>query len=106
MGLYDNILDKHRENAVLIEAENQKGLYDDILAHPRINPPAEAIPDVQASEHPFLSSLPEAGKQFGLRAVKSYPEFAKGLNDLTALAGDTMNIKGLSDFGKKGAQGN
>ncbi len=38
--------------------------------------------------HPFVSSLPQAAKQLGIRAVKSYPDFAKGLNDLVALTGD------------------
>lgn len=51
-------------------------------------------PEMQGSAfseaHPFVSSLPEAGKQFALRATKSYPDFAKGLNDAVALGGDVM----------------
>ena len=56
-----------------------------------------------AESHPFVASLPEAGKQFGVRTVKSYPEFAKGLNDLVALVGDKTNLQGLSDFGRTNA---
>lgn len=53
-----------------------------------------------AEAHPFAASIPEAGKQFGLRALKSYPEFAKGLNDAIALAGDKFNNQALSNFGR------
>lgn len=57
-----------------------------------------------ADNHPIVSSIPEAGKQFGLRAIKSYPEFAKGLNDLTALIGDKTGINSISNFGKNNAE--
>lgn len=54
--------------------------------------------------HPIVSSIPEAGKQFALRTIKSYPEFAKGLNDLTALIGDKTGISPISNFGKNNAE--
>lgn len=54
--------------------------------------------------HPFISSLPEAGKQFGTRAVKSYPDFAKGANDALALAGALTGNENLTDFGKQNAE--
>ena len=56
-----------------------------------------------AEKHPFIASIPEAGKQFGTRAVKSYPEFAKGMNDLVSLVGDKTHIQGISDFGRSNA---
>lgn len=61
-------------------------------------------PQTFAEAHPFIASLPEAGKQFGVRAVKSYPEFAKGLNDLIALVGDKTGLEGLGNFGKNNAE--
>ena len=57
-----------------------------------------------ADKHPFVSSIPEAGKQFGTRAVKSFPEFGKGLNDLVALVGDKTGMNGLSEFGRFNAR--
>ena len=54
-------------------------------------------------KHPFLSSLPEAGKQFGIRAVKSVPQFLSGLGDSLALTGDMTNWNGLSNYGRNAA---
>lgn len=100
MGLYDDILEEQP-----IKAAPQKnmtiqgsGLYDDLLVEePQAKP-------TFAEAHPILASTPEALKQFGTRAVKSYPEFAKGLNDLVALAGDKTGLQGVSDFGRFNAQ--
>lgn len=100
MGLYDDILEEQP-----IKAAPQKnatiqgsGLFDDLLVEePQTQP-------TFSEAHPILASTPEALKQFGTRAVKSYPEFAKGLNDLVALAGDKTGLQGVSDFGRSNAQ--
>lgn len=51
-----------------------------------------------------VSSIPEAAKQFGTRAVKSFPQFGVGVNDLVSLVGDKTGLQGLSDFGRSNAQ--
>ena len=101
MGLFDDI-----DNQVLttntvstLNNTNTRGLFDDIDS--QVQQPKEPT---FAEAHPILASTPEALKQFGTRAVKSYPEFAKGLNDLVALAGDKTGLQGVSDFGRFNAQ--
>ncbi len=56
-----------------------------------------------AESHPFVASIPEAGKQFGTRSVKSVPEFARGVSDLVALSGDMTGLQGVSKFGRTNA---
>jgi hypothetical protein len=56
-----------------------------------------------AEKHPFVASLPEAGKQLGQGIIHSYPEFGKGVNDAVALLGDKTGLQGLSDFGRSNA---
>lgn len=104
MGLYDDLLEEEQIQPVQTKkntnVNNQSsGLFDDLLVE-------EPEPQKQTfrEAHPFVSSLPEAGKQLTLRAAKSYPEFGKGLNDLVALVGDKTHIKGLSDFGRSNAE--
>lgn len=100
MGLYDDILEEQPKAAAPQKNETKTGgLYDDILAAPE----QQAQPTF-ADNHPFVASLPEAAKQFGTRAVKSFPEFGKGLNDLVALVGDKTGIDGLSNFGRSNAE--
>lgn len=104
MGLYDDIDNEVLNNKPVSTSNNNVknsnvGLFDDIdaqVAQPQVQP-------TFADNHPIVASVPEAFKQFGTRAVKSYPEFAKGLNDLIALAGDKTGIQGLSDFGRSNA---
>ena len=70
MGLYDDILEEQPKAAAPQKNETKTGgLYDDILAAPE----QQAQPTF-ADNHPFVASLPEAAKQFGTRAVKSFPE--------------------------------
>lgn len=57
-----------------------------------------------SENHPFIASVPEAGKQFVQGVKYSYPEFGKGVNDLVALLGDKTGLEGLSNFGKSNAQ--
>lgn len=76
-----------------------KGLFDDI-DNEILNKQEPTFKD----SHPILASTPEAFKQLGLRAVKSYPDFAKGVNDLIALTGDKTHIQGLSNFGRSNAE--
>ena len=97
MGLYDDLLEEQSITAPVNNANKNTGLYDDLLTEQPKEP-------TFAEAHPFVASLPEAGKQLGLRAVKSFPEFGKGLNDLVALAGDKTGLKGVSDFGRFNAQ--
>ena len=83
------------------------GLFDDIdeeMLKRQLELSKQPQQTTFQKEHPILTSIPEAGKQFGIRAVKSYPEFARGLNDLTALIGDTTNLQGLSNYGRRGAE--
>lgn len=54
--------------------------------------------------YPIVASIPEATKQFGTRAVKSFPQFGVGINDLVALVGDKTGLQGLSDFGRSNAK--
>lgn len=98
MGLYDDLLQEQPTTAPIKNAPQSGGLYDDLLIE---QPKAEPT---FAEAHPFVASLPEAGKQLGLRAAKSFPEFGKGVNDLVALAGDKMGLKGVADFGRSNAQ--
>ena len=108
MGLYDDILEDEQTKSVSQAATskqayrqthvNTSGLFDDLF----VESPAPPKPTF-AEKHPFIASIPEAGKQFGTRAVKSYPEFAKGMNDLVSLVGDKTHIQGLSDFGRSNA---
>lgn len=89
MGLYDDILEEQPKVVPQQNAKNNtksSGLYDDLL----VEEPQQPQPTF-ADNHPFVASIPEAGKQLGIRSVKSYPEFAKGLNDLTALTGDILS---------------
>ena len=101
MGLYDDILEEQQVAApqavVQNKANQQGGLFDDILTEqPQPQPTFK-------DNHPILASTPEALKQFGTRAVKSYPEFGKGVNDAVALLGDKTGLQGLSDFGRSNA---
>lgn len=104
MGLYDDLLidELPKQKITTKQSEVQTtqagGLYDDLLI--------EEQPQEQtfAEKHPFVASIHETGKQFGTRAVKSYPEFAKGLNDLVALVGDKTGLQGISDFGRNNAE--
>lgn len=57
-----------------------------------------------SENHPFIASVPEAGKQFVQGVKYSYPEFGKGVNDLVALLGDKTGLEGLSNFGKSNAE--
>lgn len=104
MGLYDDILEDQQTPNVASQKtipnnNTNSGLFDDIFAEQ----PQQTQPTFKEN-HPFLASTPEALKQFGKGAVHSYPEFAKGLNDAIALAGDKTGIKGLSNFGRKNAE--
>ena len=103
MGLYDDILvEQQPVPQPSLQAQSSAtstGLFDDLL----VEQPEQPKPTF-ADSHPFIASVPEAGKQFGVRAVKSFPEFAKGLNDLVALAGDKTHLQGLSDFGRSNAE--
>lgn len=101
MGLYDDILEEQPVNTVPQQTMNvnkKSGLYDDLL----VEEPIENTPTF-SENHPFLASTPEALKQFGVRTVKSFPEFAKGVNDLTALVGDKTGLQGVSNFGRTNA---
>ena len=100
MGLYDDLLEEQPKIAPKSNIKNSSGLYDDLFIE---EPKQNVQPQSFKEAHPFVSSLPEAGKQLGLRAVKSYPEFAKGLNDLTALIGDKTNWKGLANWSRDNA---
>ena len=99
MGLFDDILEE-RQAAPQQTVQNNisnGGLFDDILSEqPQPQPTFK-------DNHPILASTPEALKQFGTRAVKSYPEFGKGVNDAVALLGDKTGLQGLSDFGRRNA---
>ena len=64
----------------------------------------ENKPQTFSESHPILASAPEALKQLGTRAVKSFPEFGVGVNDLVSLVGDKTGLQGLSDFGRSNAQ--
>lgn len=64
----------------------------------------ENKPQTFSESHPILASTPEALKQLGTRAVKSFPEFGVGVNDLVSLVGDKTGLQGLSDFGRSNAQ--
>lgn len=102
MGLYDDLLEEQPNVAPQKNVKNNtksSGLYDDLL----VEEPQQTQPTF-AENHPFVASIPEAGKQFGVRAVKSFPEFARGVNDLTALIGDKTGLNGLSDFGRSNAE--
>ena len=102
MGLYDDLLEEQPKVAPQKNVKNNtksSGLYDDLL----VEEPQQTQPTF-AENHPFVASIPEAGKQFGVRAVKSFPEFARGVNDLTALIGDKTSLNGLSDFGRSNAE--
>lgn len=100
MGLYDDI-----DNLVLtnnVGTQNtmtSKGLFDDIDDEVQ-----EFKPQTFSESHPILASAPEALKQLGTRAVKSFPEFGVGVNDLVSLVGDKTGLQGLSDFGRSNAQ--
>jgi len=98
MGLYDDLLEEQPIAAPVNNTIKSTGLYDDLLVE---QPKQEKT---FAEAHPFIASLPEAGKQLGLRAAKSFPEFGKGVNDLVALAGDKTGLKGVADFGRSNAQ--
>lgn len=100
MGLYDDIL-VEQQTAPQPSTQTQStgsGLFDDLLVEQPVQPKPTFV-----EAHPFVASIPEAGKQFGVRAVKSFPEFAKGLNDLTALIGDKTHLQSLADFGRSNA---
>ena len=102
MGLYDDLLEEQPKVAPQKNVKNNtesSGLYDDLL----VEEPQQTQPTF-AENHPFVASIPETGKQFGVRAVKSFPEFARGVNDLTALIGDKTGLNGLSDFGRSNAE--
>ena len=106
MGLFDDI-----DNEVLGTSYNNAnnisyagGLFDDIDAEIEEQELKRQQESGFANKHPFVASIPESLKQFGLRAVKSYPEFGKGLNDLFALIGDKADLPGLSSFGKGNAE--
>lgn len=102
MGLYDDLLEEQPNVAPQKNVKNNtksSGLYDDLL----VEEPQQTQPTF-AENHPFVASIPEAGKQFGVRTVKSFPEFARGVNDLTALIGDKTGLNGLSDFGRSNAE--
>lgn len=102
MGLYDDLLEEQPKVAPQKNVKNNtksSGLYDDLL----VEEPQQTQPTF-AENHPFVASIPEAGKQLGVRAVKSFPEFARGVNDLTALIGDKTGLNGLSDFGRSNAE--
>lgn len=110
MGLFDEIDNKvlneqdtteNINNTINTSTNTGKGLFDDI--DNQILAEEENQPTFRES-HPFISSIPEAGKQFGLRAAKSFPEFAKGTNDLVALVGDKAHLQGLSNFGRSNAE--
>ena len=103
MGLYDDIDNEVLEqntsnNSVKTENSNNLngGLFDDFDREIQ----EEYRPKSFVEQHPVIDSIPEAAKQFGSRAVKSYPEYAAGLNDLLANVGDKFGAKGLSDFGR------
>ena len=103
MGLYDDIDNEVLEqntsnNSVKTENSNNLngGLFDDFDREIQ----EEYRPKSFTEQHPVIDSIPEAAKQFGSRAVKSYPEYAAGLNDLLANVGDKFGAKGLSDFGR------
>lgn len=102
MGLYDELDAEVLGTSNNIVKIKKNELFSDIDSEIEAEPVKEA--KSFAGSHPFISSLPEAGKQFGLRAVKSYPEFAKGANDLIALTGDKTGLKGLADYGKQGVE--
>lgn len=102
MGLYDELDAEVLGTSNNIVKIKKNKLFSDIDAEIEAEPVKEA--KSFAESHPFISSLPEAGKQLGIRAVKSYPEFAKGANDLIALTGDKTGLKGLADYGKQGAE--
>lgn len=102
MGLYDDLLEEQPNVAPQKNVKNNtksSGLYDDLL----VEEPQQTQPTF-AENHPFVASIPEAGKQLGARAVKSFPEFARGVNDFTALIGDKTGLNGLSDFGRSNAE--
>lgn len=104
MGLYDDLLIEEEQVKPQPQAQpktnnGSSGLYDDLLIQEE-----PVKPQTFRESHPILASTPEAFKQLGLRAIKSYPEFGKGLNDLVALAGDKTHLQGLSDFGRSNAQ--
>lgn len=102
MGLYDDILVEQQQPVPQPSIQTQStgsGLFDDLL----VEQPAQPAKPAFAEAHPFVASIPEAGKQFGTRAVKSFPEFAKGMNDLVALVGDKTHLQGLSNFGRSNA---
>lgn len=102
MGLYDDLLEEQPKVAPQQNVKNNtknSGLFDDLLV--------EETPQAQptfAENHPFVASLPEAGKQLLKGARYSYPEFAKGTNDLLVLLGDKTHLQGLSDFGRSNAE--
>lgn len=76
-----------------------------------VNSDGNEYPLETKSQNNFLTgavdvakSLPATGKEFGVGAYRSFPQFGKGVNDLVALTGDVTGIKGLSDFGRSNAQ--
>lgn len=104
MGLFDEI-DKEvlKENNTSNKNINNNnstsaGLFDEI--DKEVLQPTQTQPSVM-SQIPNVAL--ESAKQFGKRAIKSYPDFAKGLNDTVALLGDRFNNKALSSFGRKNA---
>ena len=102
-----SLLDGYEEELLKQQREAQKQQTKGSLldGYTPATPEAPVIPQQTFSEaHPFVSSLPEAGKQLGLRALQSFPEFGKGVNDLVALTGDKTGLQGLSDFGRSNAQ--
>ena len=104
MGLFDDI-----DNEVLgtsnnnVNINNSGSLFADIDSEIEAEELERQENNKFSNKHPFIASIPEAGKQFGLRGVKSFPEFGKGLNDLVALIGDKTNLQGLSNFAKSNA---
>lgn len=100
MSEYKSLLSGYQEPS-LDDEKMQQEEYKSLLAG---YTPAQPQEKTFAEAHPFIASLPEAGKQLGLRAAKSFPEFGKGVNDLVALAGDKTGLKGVADFGRSNAQ--
>lgn len=102
MGLFDEIdrevLNQNTSDNNVQNTENNTstGLFAEIDREVE----EEFRPKSFAEKHPVVASIPEATKQFGSRAVKSYPEYAAGLNDLLANVGDKVGAKKLSDFGR------
>ena len=104
MGLFDEIdqevLKENNTSNKNINNSNSTsvGLFDEI--DKEVLQPTQTQPSVM-SQIPGVAL--ESAKQFGKRAIKSYPDFAKGLNDTVALIGDRFNNQTLSSFGRKNA---